>query len=134
EEHVEGAQLTSDLGHRPVGDPVAVRNAAAEDAPCAVEAAEELGDEPRLPHSGCPDDRDEPARAGVERLGERVTQSLQLRLAPDHRRRGEPARLFGADLAQLPGRYRLALALQVEVGDPLRYDGVADALDSRLSE
>ena len=64
----------------------------------------------------------------VERLGERVAQSLQLHLAPDHRRCREPARLFGVDFAQLPGWHRLALAFELEVGEPLDYDGVADAL------
>jgi hypothetical protein len=87
-----------------------------------------------LASSSAADDRDESARIGVERLGERVAQDLQLPPAPDHRRRGEPARLLGADLAELPGGHRLALALQIEVGDSLRFDGVADALDGRLSE
>ena len=127
-------QLPDDLRDGPVGDAVAVGEAAALEGTRAVEAAEKLRDEPRLAHPGRPDDRDQPAGAGLDRLRERVAQGAKLLLAADHRHRREPPGLVGAHVLQLPGADGLALALEREVGQRLRDHRAPDALERGLAE
>ena len=77
------AELLQDLDDGPVGDPLAVGEAAATHDP-RIEAPQELGCQARLPDAGRSENREELARAVFHRLLEGVTQSAQLRRAPDH--------------------------------------------------
>jgi hypothetical protein len=75
------ADLRDDLGKRPVGDPLPVGEAAA-DEDLRVGALDQLARESRLADPGRPDDRCELRRAFVGRASERALQPLEFFLAP----------------------------------------------------
>ena len=79
------------LAHRPVGDGVAVgRTAAAQDPRAIGQPQQELLDEPRLPHAGFSQHRDDVARAVRDRLTEPRLQDGELRIAADEPRPRRP--------------------------------------------
>ena len=98
-ELASGRELLQDLDHRPVGDPLAVRQAPPADDGGVLDGAEELGCQPRLADAGRAENREELARAVVDGLRKRLLQPAQLAVAPDERR-VEPARKGGSLLAQ----------------------------------
>ena len=69
----------------PVGDALAVRQAAPGQDRRALDAVDELAREARLADPGGAEDRDEVHPAVAYRPGERVVQQLELLLAPDER-------------------------------------------------
>ncbi len=78
-----------DLDERPVGDALAVREAApAQDVGRVADSLEEVGDEPRLADAGRAEEREEPARAVGDRVLVVAPEPLALALAPDERRLG----------------------------------------------
>ncbi len=85
-------ELLDDLDHRPVGDPFAVRQAAAPHDPC-LDACEELSRQPRLPHTRRAEHGEELAGAVQHRLCEGISEPIQLVLAADQRRREAPGEL-----------------------------------------
>src|SRR5207247_5646 len=118
---------------RPVADPFAVRQAAAADYRRAVEGAQELVRESRLPHTGRAGDREEVAGPLCGRARERVGEELLLALAPNHRRSAEPRGRRAAS-EQPVGDEWLALALRGERLDGLALDRVAHEPVGLLAE
>ena len=91
------ADRDQDLDERPVGDPLAVREAApAQDVGRVADALEEVGDEARLPDPGRAEQREEPARAVGDRILVVAPQPLPLALAADERRLEVPCERRGA--------------------------------------
>ena len=75
------------LGDRPVGDALAVRQAAPGQDRRALDAVDELPREPRLADPGGAVHGHEVRAPVSHRAGERVVQQLELLLAPDERHR-----------------------------------------------
>lgn len=74
------------LDDRVVGDAVAVWQAAtAYDSRLFTDAAEELGDQTRLPNAGWSKDREELTYAVLDRGLEPLSKQGKLPIAPDHR-------------------------------------------------
>ena len=101
-----------DLRERPVGDPLAVREAASSDDGGAVSLRpqEELRGQPALPHAGVAVDRDEVRPALGRRSAEYRQEQRELLVAPHHRRvePRNPAILDGCGaLQQLHRGHRL---------------------------
>ena len=83
------ADRDQDLDERPVGDPLAVREAAAaQDVRRVADALEEVGDEARLADPRGAEEREEPARAVGDRVLVVAPQPLALSLPSDERRLG----------------------------------------------
>ena len=74
------------LGQRPVGDALAVRQAAAGENGGALERLAELVREPALPHAGLAVDREQVRAAVAQRPVVGVLQQLELGVAADQRR------------------------------------------------
>ena len=131
------ADRDQDLDERPVGDALAVREAAAaQDVGRVADALEEVGDEARLADPGRPEQREEPARAVGDGVLEVAPETLALALASDERRL-EVARerlrrrraLRGAENASTGSAFPSATSGSTG----LDADGVADeAVASRL--
>jgi hypothetical protein len=78
--------VSEKLDDRPEGDALTVWEAAARDhGRVRLCAREELPDQPRLPHAGRPEHRDELRRAMMHRAAEDLLQAPQLRIAIDER-------------------------------------------------
>ena len=83
------ADRDEDLDERPVGDALAVGEAAAaEDVGRVADALEEVGDEARLADPGRAEQREEPARAVGDGVLVVAPEPLPLALATDERRLG----------------------------------------------
>jgi hypothetical protein len=125
------------LGDRPVGDALAVRQAAAlEHGRPPVDLGEQLRRQPGLAHPGGPEHGDQVAGAVAGGGLERVPQQPQRAATPDHRR-VEPACVAGdagSDRQQPEGGDRLPLALEGERSDRLDGDRVADQAPGRLAQ
>ena len=123
------ADRDQDLDERPVGDPLAVREAAGtEDVRHAADAFEEVADEARLADPRGAEQREQPAGAVGDGILVVAPQPLTLALTPDERRfRMARKRRGTADHLDEPkGLNRLGLALQGERLDRLEEYGVAD--------
>ena len=134
------ARLLQDLGERPVGDAVAVREAAPDEDPRALEPREQLAHEPALADAGVAVDRDElRALLGDDALLQRE-QEVELAVAADERRvhPRQPARLGVRRLTeQQEGAHGLLPAAQLlltEVVEDEPGSGAGGALgDDRLA-
>ncbi len=84
DERLGSRDLFDDLDDRPVGDALAVGEAAAADHRRAVDPAQELGDEPRLADACRPQDREEMAGALAGDVVEGVPEEVQLAVSPHH--------------------------------------------------
>ncbi len=117
------------LDERPVGDPVAVGEAAtAQDVRGVADALEEVGDEARLADAGRAEEGEEPAGAVGDRVFVVAPEPLALALATDERRLQVPRERRGAAITS---RRRNAstgsdLPFSDERLDGLDADGVAD--------
>ena len=121
-------RLPEHLGQRPVGDAVAVGQAAAPQYHRLVgDAPHELLDEAALADPGLAEQRDEPALGPGDRTTELRVQGGDLAGAPDERqvRRSGARRAFG-DREQPVGRDGFRLALQRQGLDRHDLDGVSD--------
>ena len=137
EDHVE-VEVADDLDERPVGDPVAVGQAAALEhervrrRAIAISSAASRD----LPTPGSPTivtTRQARSASDALELGQ---QRVELRGAPDERR-VHPARDAGRvrlDVEQAPGVDGLGLPLQLERRHRLGGDGVADEPDRRVAD
>src|SRR5205807_9766608 len=79
-------QLLDDLNHRPVGDALAVGEAASPNDDRIPEGGEELGRQSGLAHSGRPQDREQMARALSDRALVGACEEIELIRATDHGR------------------------------------------------
>ena len=83
------ADRDQDLDERPVGDPLAVREAApAQDVGRVADALEEVGDEARLADAGRAEEGEEPARPVGDGILVVAPEPLALAHAADERRLG----------------------------------------------
>ena len=113
------ADRDQDLDERPVGDPLAVREAAAaQDVGLVAYALEEVGDEARLADPGRAEEREELARAVGDRVLVVAPEPLALALAADERCLGV-------------ARERSRVAEHVE--EPVRLDGLGLPLQRRAA-
>ncbi len=136
-----GADRDQDLDQRPVGDPLAVREAPpAQDVGRVADALEEVRDEARLPDPGRAEQREQPARAVGDGVLVVAPQPLSLALSADERRLEVPGERGGAadHLEEAEGLDGLRLALQRERLDGLDLHRVAHehaslSADQRLS-
>ena len=130
-------EQADDLDERPEGDPVAVRQASSgQDRRLVAHGRAELCRQPGLADSGWPDDREQAARARLERLGVCLTQRAQLGLAADQRR-VEPARVRTGALdhrQDVPRREAIGLAFQRQLVARLQHDRVLDQSPRRLAD
>ena len=74
------------LGQGPVGDALAVREAATDEHRCALEPVDELAREPALADAGLAVDREQVGAAVAHRAVEGVAEQLELGFAADQRR------------------------------------------------
>ncbi len=95
------------LGERPVGDALAVREAAPDEHRRALERGDELAREPALAHAGLAVERDEVGAAVADGALVRVAEQLELALAADERR---PVAALDAALRRARRRARPAAA------------------------
>ena len=126
--------LADDLRQRPVGDPLAVGEAAADDhARPTARGGEQLTDEARLANPRLTDNGAQPARPLRGGALELVLKRRQLRAATDERRIGPPrvGGRAGDHVEQAPGGDGLRLSFQRERLDRFHADGVGDE-DVRL--
>ena len=107
--------LRHHLLERPVRDPLAVRQAPADEDP-SLRSPDELAREARLADPRRSDDRRQLRRPGPDGRLQRLLQQLELRLPADERGRDGPRerRDVVAELAHAERRNELALALQRE--------------------
>ena len=117
-------ELLHHLDHRPVGDSLAVGEAAATDAR-RVGIGQELRDETRLAHARRSDDRHELAAGSRLCTFPRFAECSQLSLASDELRVEAPLRRVGGHSEEAKCGHRLALALQLERLDGLDLDRIA---------
>ena len=113
------------LGERPVGDALAVGQAAAGQHRGALDRAGELAREPALPHAGLAVHREQVRAAVAEGAVVGVLEQLELGLAADERRLEGAARPLAAGAAgaeRAPGPDRLGQALEVDRADVLDLD------------
>ena len=131
-------KLAHDLAERPVGDPLAVGQAAAGQHGCPVaQGAVQLAGQPGLADAGRAEHDHALRRALVGDALEGLAQGAQLRVAALQRRAGRGA-LVGGRPAQAPHRERLGLAAHRQRRQRLRRDGAGDqapggVADQRLS-
>ena len=128
-QHVE---LLQHLDDRPVGDPLAVGEAAAADDR-RLDRRQELRGEPRLADAGIADDRDQLAALLGPHALPRLPEQRELALTPDEPRLVPPLRRV-AHAQQPVGGNRLGLALQLERLDRLDVDRVANERERRLPD
>ena len=128
--------MANGLGERPERDAVAVGEAAAaQDGRLALDGADELVDEPRLPDPRLADDGDEPAATVGGGAPERGAERLELGVAPDHRRVEAHDPLDALADADEPVRGDgLGLPLELERLDLLDVDVVADEPVGEVAE
>ena len=121
------ADSPENLDERPVGDPLAVGQAAAAQDVRGVEALEEVCDETRLPDPGGAEKREQTARAIRHGVLVVAPEALPLTLTPDEGGLGVAGerRSVGDDLEEPERLDRLGLSLQRERLDRLDADGVA---------
>ena len=125
-----GLQLSHDLDNRQVGDPVAVRNAAAANHSRPVERRQELVGEPGLADARGAEDRDQLAAAVAPGALEAVEEPAELLPATDHRHVEMPAEAaLRVHADEPPRRQRFALALHGQ-----RLDGVCNHRGSHERE
>jgi hypothetical protein len=126
-----------DLHERPVGDPLAVGEATAEEhGRLALDVVGELSGEARLADARGRQDGAEARHAAVPCLLVHLDQTFQLRPAADERgleAAGESRRLR-IDAHQPPGWHAVCLALEIEIVHRLQLDGVAHELAGRVPE
>ena len=128
--------LADDLGHRPVGDALAVGQAAAAQHGRPREGGHGLADQPGLAHAGLAEHGQQVAAAGADDPLVHPGEQAQLGLAT-HDRGVLAAGVAGGarvDLAQPVGDHRGALALEEQRRDPLGGDRVPDQAVGRLAE
>ena len=142
------AQLLDHLDHRPVGDPLAVGEAAAAHHP-RLEPRDELRHQPRLAHARLPDDRHQLAALALERTRPRLPQQRQLRpLGPrtaascersghlTHREQPErraPASAFPFSSSGASSSTSIASRASTSVAAPIRISPGAAACCSRAA-
>ena len=136
-ELILGARGNEDLAQRPVGDALAVGQAAAgEHVRLAVQVSCNLEGEPRLADAGRAEHRDEPAAPSQNRLVESAPYSGELLAAADQRRIEPPLegrRSF--ENAQQPVRSdRVGLPLERERLDRFHLERVAGELQRLRAE
>ena len=107
-------QLLEHLDDGPVGDPVAVGEAASPHDRDTVEPGEELVGQTRLPHAGGTEHREQLAGAVGLGLRQRGLQATQLALSADHRARAPARRRLRANRHETVRRDRCRLALQLQ--------------------
>ena len=125
-------QLLQHLDHRPVGDPLAVGQAAAADDR-RLDRGEELGRQPRLADTGIPDHGHELAPSLLEGALPGCLQALQLARPADEGHLVPALRRF-VDRDEPMCRNRLCLPLQLERLDRLGLDRVADERERVLAD
>ena len=117
-----------DLDERPVGDPLAVREAAAAQDVCAVsDAFEEVRDEARLADAGRAEEREQAACAVGDGVLVVAPEALALALAADERRLrvARERRGVAQHLEEPEGLDGLGLPFQRQRLDGLDANGVA---------
>ena len=124
-------ELLQDLHHRPVGDPLPVREAAAVDDP-RLDRGQELRRQPRLADTRIADHRDELATPLGPHPRPRFPDERELALAPDKERPMPPLDLAHAQ--EPVGGNGLRLALQHERLDRLHLDRLANEHEGRVPE
>ena len=111
------------LGERPVGDALAVGQAAAGEHGRALEPGDELAREPALADAGLAVDREQVRAAVADGALERVLEQLELGVAPDERRRRRPDELLAvADAGRAPDRSGSATSAQLARAGGLELD------------
>ena len=128
-EIVELHRGSQGLGHGPVGDPLPVGQATAdEDLRGPADATQELLDEARLPGTGGAEDGEQQARPVLHRALERTLEVFELALPADDRRRERSRRRRRSreDADQSIALDRLRLAFHGAGFDRLDIDRVAD--------
>ena len=111
------------LGERPVGDPLAVREAAAGKDGGALQCVAELVRKPALADTGLAVDREQVGPLVAQRALVRVAQKLELGVAPDERGLLRPRLRAVSVRAQRPPRPDLLVqALEVDRADVLDLD------------
>ncbi len=120
------SEPAENLDERPVGDPLAVGKAAADDD-ARVGGADELLRQSCLADARRAEQREEVARALRRRDRVRLAEQAQLTLSPDERQVEAPSErvLAGADRDEPEGRHGLRLPLQRERLDRFDRDRVA---------
>jgi hypothetical protein len=125
------------FGDRVERDPLAVGQAPTpQDGRAGRGTAQELEHEPRLPHAGRAEEREQVRGPLADGAVECTLHEVELVLASNHRRVEMPrVALAGlSDRREPEGRDGLGLALQVERGDGLGLDRVPDEAVRRLAE
>ena len=126
------AELFDHLDNGPVRDSLAVGEAAAVDDP-GIDRRERLDDEPRLPDSGIPDDRDQLAPLLRLRALPGLPDGRELALTADEACLVAALRC-GKRVHEAERRHRFRLALQLERLDRLDLDRSAYELEGRLAD
>ena len=127
-EHLHAECRTDRLGHRPVRDPLAVREASAGHDPRALaRRGEELLDQARLALARSAEHGEQETAPILRGAGERAREVLELALPADHPgKEGAPGLSDPRDdLEQPEGGHGLGLALEREPLDRFRDDRVA---------
>ena len=127
----ERVELLDHLDHGPIGDPLAVGEAAATDDP-HVERGQRFRDEPRLADPRVADDGDELALPGHGALP-RLADEPQLAVAADEARLVRSLRCL-VHRHEPVCRNRLGLAFQLERLDRFDLDRAAYELEGRLAD
>lgn len=129
--------LAHDLGHRPEGDPAAVRQAVpAQHAGPRAQPHGELLDQPRLPYAGRAHHRQQLARPLLDRTRESPVEHPQL-LEATHERRADPPHVNGGhrrSLEQPVGRHGPGVAVAVRRLDRLDHHRIPDQVAGRLAD
>ena len=123
------ARASNGFGHRPVRDPLAVREAAAaHHAGRPAHRSEEFLHQPRLALARGPQHGEQQAAPVLGGAGERAREVLELAVSADHRGQERAAGLPGLrdDPEQTVGGDGLGLPLERERFDGFRLDRVAD--------
>ena len=128
-EHVE---LLQHLDDRPVGDPLAVRGAAARTTVASIDARNSAASRD-LPTPASPMTVTSSQRRSVSHALPRLPEDRELALAPDEPRTVPPLRRL-ANTQEPEGGNRLGLALQLEGLDRLDLGRVSDERERRLSD
>ena len=133
---VDAGRLAHHLAQRPEGDAVAVGEAAAaNDARARAGTGDHLARQPRFADAGIADQGDEPRRATLRDLAQRLVDRLQLLLAADDRRVGPPHVAFAAaGRDQAIRRHPLLLALELQRLDGLDLHRIAHQAIGRVAE
>ncbi len=134
---VDPGRAPDDLGNRPVGDPLAVRQTvAAQDRRLAGEAGDELGNEATLADAGRAEQGEQAGGPVVDGPSEGLLEAGQFSFSADERafESAAPAGLPGPDGQEAIGDDRQSLALGCDRLHALDLDSIADEVQGDRSE